>query len=325
MPSIITHHLFGTELYEELHETLGSSKAEADAFLLGNQGPDPLLYLFMNPFLLKERDLASRMHQEKTAELLAALPKAVSVLPREEQPIGRSWACGFWCHYALDSCVHPLVYAQTYALCDAGEPDLTLQDRYCVHDLIESEWDELMLWKKRNCTIASFNPAEEILIADTPVVHIVAKMCVFLALEVYNEIIPLHTYATGLYTFRASQRLLHSPHGYKRAALGAIERTVRKRHSLLQALSHRPCPLEESLFENRNCMPWIDPFTQTERKEDFFTLYHRAKGLSKAGTMLFDCKTTTLEDIRALTGERNMSGRPTRASIIEVCEAGAHA
>ena len=44
MPSLITHDFFGRDVYDRLFGTIGGSRDEAEAFLLGNQGPDPLFY-----------------------------------------------------------------------------------------------------------------------------------------------------------------------------------------------------------------------------------------------------------------------------------------
>ena len=44
MPSIITHDTFGQDIDRDLFTSIGGSRDEAEAFLLGNQGPDPLFY-----------------------------------------------------------------------------------------------------------------------------------------------------------------------------------------------------------------------------------------------------------------------------------------
>ncbi|MFR5093157.1 MAG: hypothetical protein ACLTDR_15265 [Adlercreutzia equolifaciens] len=41
MPAIITHDLFGKDVYGETFDIIGGSRDAAEAFLLGNQGPDP--------------------------------------------------------------------------------------------------------------------------------------------------------------------------------------------------------------------------------------------------------------------------------------------
>ena len=40
MPALITHDFFGRDVYDRLYTFIGGSRDEADAFLLGNQGPD---------------------------------------------------------------------------------------------------------------------------------------------------------------------------------------------------------------------------------------------------------------------------------------------
>ena len=43
MPALITHYLFGAEVVHDLPKELIATEAEVNAFLLGNQGPDPFL------------------------------------------------------------------------------------------------------------------------------------------------------------------------------------------------------------------------------------------------------------------------------------------
>ena len=163
MPAIITHDFFGRDVYDCLFQAIGGSRDEADAFLLGNQGPDPLFYAVASLRITQYHKLGNTMHSSKPAELLAAFKESLDVLDEEEQAVGRAYALGFLCHYALDSTMHPLVYCNEYALCDAGEPGLTRDDGSEVHGVIESEFDEMVLFAKRGDTIATFNPSREIL------------------------------------------------------------------------------------------------------------------------------------------------------------------
>ena len=39
MPALITHDFFGQDVYDRLFRTIGGTRDEAEAFLLGNQGP----------------------------------------------------------------------------------------------------------------------------------------------------------------------------------------------------------------------------------------------------------------------------------------------
>ena len=166
MPALITHDFFGRDVYDRLYTFIGGSRDEADAFLLGNQGPDPLFYLVLSPQLRAHNRLGSTMHNKKPSELLTALKNSLGILNSAEREVGRAYALGFLCHYTLDSTMHPFVYFHEYRLCDAGVPGLTRADGSEVHGTIESELDELVLFEKRGETIATFNPSAEILNAS---------------------------------------------------------------------------------------------------------------------------------------------------------------
>ena len=96
MPAIITHHVFGSEVYAELAGVIGATDVQRLAFYLGNIGPDPLLCLKALPSSVPYRRLGSIMHAEKPEQLLAAMHDrfigtpvpAVSVTPiaRDSEP-----------------------------------------------------------------------------------------------------------------------------------------------------------------------------------------------------------------------------------------------
>ena len=46
MPAIITHHIFGEDVLRTLPAGMVEGEEEVLAFLLGNQGPDPLFACF---------------------------------------------------------------------------------------------------------------------------------------------------------------------------------------------------------------------------------------------------------------------------------------
>ena len=120
MPAILTHDFFGQDVYAAHSHVIGKSIDEKDAFLLGNQGPDPLFYLVLSPSMKQFFGLGSAMHHDAPSKLIAALKESLQVLEEHELPVGRAYALGFLCHYALDSTMHPLVYCHERALCDAG-------------------------------------------------------------------------------------------------------------------------------------------------------------------------------------------------------------
>ena len=73
MPAIITHDLFGKDVYGKTFDTIGGSRDAAEAFLLGNQGPDPLFFVAPDPRYRRVGKLASTLHRTRPAEFLVAL------------------------------------------------------------------------------------------------------------------------------------------------------------------------------------------------------------------------------------------------------------
>ena len=80
MPAILTHDLFGRGVLEDATALLNlRTPAERDAFLLGNQGPDPLFYLVIDPLMHKWSPLGGALHQASGATVLLATHDAAFV------------------------------------------------------------------------------------------------------------------------------------------------------------------------------------------------------------------------------------------------------
>lgn len=318
MPNLMAHYFFAQDLYNEFFETIGTGKDEYDAFLLGSQGPDILFYVF-NPFLPKNPDLGHQFHQEKPTELLSALKECLSILDESEYAIGHAYAQGFLCHYALDSSVHPLVYAQVNAYCDAGEEGLTREYASPVHVVMEAEFDEMMLWNRKRTTIRDFNYAAEILQASQAVQTVVNKMFVHLSLTVYQRVIPLRTFSEGLVSYRTVNHLLRSPSGLRRPVYSVLECAVRrKRFSSVAAMMPRAIALEESVFENRAHNPWVDPSSGLVRFEDFWQLFETGKRKARNALNLFEKKSFGKTEAQSITKDLNFSGMRTTAQLVSV-------
>ena len=318
MPSIITHDAFGTEVYEALYAHIGGSRDESQAFLLGNQGPDPLFYAHIDPLLKRAHGLGSRLHREKTAELLVALRRAASALPEADRSIGRAWALGFLCHYLLDRTVHPLVYHYEHAICDAGIEGLDRQDHSEVHAVIESELDELVLTVKLGTTARDYNPGKNILRANERVLGVVSGMCAAIALDLFDWDIPKSAFAASVKHMRFVQaHVFHSAHGRRRTLFGEIEAKTR-RHSFVRAMSPRAVELEVSAFDNHEHAEWESPVTGKRSTASFWELFDEAKRLAFDAILAFDAPSFDLAAARALTRELNFAGEPARATIVKV-------
>lgn len=317
MPALITHDTFGQNVYDQLYGDIGGRRDEVEAFLLGNQGPDPLFYSVLDPRLRAFNRLGHIMHNEKPDELLAAFKNSLGILGKGEESVGRAYALGFLCHYLLDSSLHPLVFFHEYRLCDAGEPGLSRADGSEVHAVIESEFDEMILFEKRGETVATFDPSRAILKGSRDVLGTVSKMYAYAALTVYGLIIPPEMFAASVRNFRRVQRLFHSATGRKRAVIGRVEELVRP-HSLCRSMSHRPIELAESEFDNRDHARWDNPFTRETRTDGFWDIYETTVG--RAGPTFEVFLTDGFDDQTAhgITGHLDFSGRPTVATLVRV-------
>ena len=297
MPALITHDFFGQDVYDRLFRDIGGTRDEAEAFLLGNQGPDPLFYAVTDPRLREHNRLGNVMHSEKPSELVKAFKDSLGILDEDELPVGRAYAFGFLCHYTLDSTLHPLVFFHEYRLTDAGEPGLSRDDAHEVHAVIESELDELVLFEKRGETVATFQPWREILQASDFVLGVVSKMFSYVALTVYGRIVPRDLFARSVRGFRRVQRLFYSKTGAKRAALGRIEQLVRP-YSFYQSMEN--------------------PYTGEVSTASFWDLYGQALERAEENIAAFERDGFDLEAARSLTGELDFSGRPVVATLVSV-------
>ena len=149
MPAIITHHIFGEDVLRTLPAGMVEGEEEVLAFLLGNQGPDPLFARFSTApsVAVRCRRLGHAMHDGRVVEAAFAMRDGVSHLPVADERVGRAFALGALGHYALDRTAHPFVFAQQEALA-AAEPSLAGAGSE-LHAVIESDIDSWILWEKR--------------------------------------------------------------------------------------------------------------------------------------------------------------------------------
>ena len=163
MPAIITHHIFGEDVLRALPAGMVEGEEEVLAFLLGNQGPDPLFARFSTApsVAVRCRRLGHAMHDGRVVEAAFAMRDGVSHLPVADERVGRAFALGALGHYALDRTAHPFVFAQQEALA-AAEPSLAGAGSE-LHAVIESDIDSWILWEKRRATVLDRPAADNLM------------------------------------------------------------------------------------------------------------------------------------------------------------------
>lgn len=320
MPAVITHDLFGREVYEDLYPMIGETKDEFDAFLLGCQGPDVLFFTHLNPAQASAWNIGSKMHRSDPVALLDAFLDATHKLPDGAYDIARSYFFGLLCHYILDSRMHPFIYAQQYRIADAGVEGLDRSHGHEIHAEIESELDVLVLSTKRETTIGAYEPERQILRASKPTAQTISYVYKNAAAQApINRNISEDAYSAGLSAYRLALGALYSPTGVKRTLFGALERLF-KDHSFLQAMSHRNQLLFESDFDNRDHGLWVDPWTDEPSTSSFWDIYNDALSECRRviSTMDITDRSATTALLESITDGRDFNGSPTRALLLGV-------
>lgn len=310
MPAILTHHLFGSGVLEDVSSLLGFKSAdERDAFLLGNQGPDPLFYLSIDVLMRKWERLGHVMHDARPAALMLAMREAAERLEGRQRQIAKAYVAGFACHWQLDSAMHPFVYYWQYGITSAGVEGLDASAGSRVHAEIERDLDEMALFTITGKTVGTYRPHERVLAASPAVLDAVNKVYFYMALWVYGKPIDPRTFSTAVHEFRLTQRVFDSPSGRKRAALGTVERLVtRSPFSLVCSMSHRDRAEAFSDFDNRDHGVWENPFTHERSTASFWDIFDGAQAKVLATLDELFSAGFDLERSRALTKDVNFEG-----------------
>ena len=158
MPAATTHVAFAKDVLR-LDSNLHIDNLPM--FLLGSQGPDLLFFSRASILPGSLKKYGNLMHEHKVYEVIHYFEKHAG---NDRDLI--SYIKGYLCHYALDSTVHPLVYAVTSSICGSDcrkesevhvglEADIdvwilhqrgkTIHDYDVFHDLKVSEKDRKKL------------------------------------------------------------------------------------------------------------------------------------------------------------------------------------
>ena len=309
MPGIFTHYAFALDVEKRVDDLAGCTPDERDAFRLGSQGPDPLFFAaagFANPAFLT---LGTKMHKEQTDRLLKAVSHAWRIIAKRDQGIARSYSLGFMCHYLLDSSVHPLVYAQQYAYCDAQVAGLDAKCSKEVHATIEMEFDEVMITRIWDAKKAR-DIAGECLKASGRVLDVVSRLYAIACATTYNLAVPREHFTKSVKGYRVAERFID-----KAKQNGTLPQHLPfdAAHFFpwMRALGHSFAGLEQSDFFNEEHWEFEHPFCEGVVNASFDELFEGA--LTRACKVLPVYLDADLDDkaIHELTGGLNFDGAPS--------------
>ena len=308
MPGIATHHIFGCTLYRLTAEALiGTDASIREAFLLGNQGPDPLFYAVVLPIPNKARGIGRLMHRARTAELLDAMHQRFIV--RGDMAC-RAYALGFLCHYFLDSSVHPLVYAQQKALALTGIEGLSKQwTGRIVHATIETEIDEYMLTTRYGATAATFPPHKIMLNCPTDLLKSISEALSDTILRVYGLEVPADLLVNAVNLNRTAQLLYDSRSGGVRRKFDYLG-FAGMPSAYGKALSHSSEPRTQTAFSNADHIAWPHPSIQGQTvSSSFDELYEQALETAQDSLPLFSRPDLPSSFCETLVNGTNFLGR----------------
>lgn len=306
MPALITHHIFGEDVLPALPAGLIEGEEALLAFLLGNQGPDPLFARFST---LPSRAatchrLARQIQGGRVTRTLLALRDGVAHLPRADERVGRAFALGVLGHYALDRAAHPFVIAQQRALCDV-EPSLAARGRE-VHAVIESDVDTWILWEKRRATIEE-RPATGDLMRTARTERVAGALLSQAALAVFGVAVGAREYGAAVRDYERLY-LVIDPADSAVARLAALAERTLTGGSMARASAHYVRRSDECPAANLACRAWTNPFTGEVRTASVADLFDEARlaypALAEAFVRGDEAR------LRGLVGGLDFAGRP---------------
>lgn len=251
MPSIVTHYYFGKEMLKLIPENEQWDRPCREAFLFGNQGPDPLFFSFSSKYSKIIRTMGFRIHDQHCTPALKVLLKRMN----QDSPSARlrtAYQMGMLCHYTLDSNAHPYVHCFEKKLLESG----VLKENYrFTHAMLETNID-VMLMHLHGKTVSEFS-VPDVIHSDRRVDLAVAHLYSEFSRVFYHQRIPVSEFEKTFNNMRLTEKLLRSKHGIKRSLLSKVDK-VALGDSFYGAMSHTENQVFLFDFINLTHQEWVD-------------------------------------------------------------------
>ncbi len=198
MADFLTHDLFGNLVKDQAPIAVQEcAEKYPEAFRWGFQGPDILFFRSLWKDGGPYHYAANRMHSEFTDQMFAAMTEHIRRQETEKKEVMLAYFYGFLCHYALDSSIHPYVYA----LQKKGEQRNPDASAGTIHCQIETDIDMALYSRWEGREITDFHPYDGHHL-PTGQQWIIGDLYETVMLEVYGEVVPAeevaHSFADTL-------------------------------------------------------------------------------------------------------------------------------
>lgn len=312
MPAFAAHHLLGKQVFQSVWKDPHLTHLREQPFLLGAQGPDPLLFHRLIPLYMSGRSargVSSALHRSSPDRTIAAMADYLREHPGDMDAF--SYACGFLTHYALDSLAHPYIYYTQAAIKKRRHIPYI---GFIVHNRIEANIDAGMINRVLGEPDArSFN-VPELLRAPEKMKLEIGRMLSEVAAQVTGRRWPPAVYAQSFDDMRRVQRILYDPAGKKRGWMYLLQVPFYWiAGPFATSLMRRSTPEKMWDFLNDGGMEWCYPANPEHTSRDSFAaLYEQAEKLSEKLIPAFVRLIETGDrEIYTLTGDRSfLTGLP---------------
>lgn len=297
MPAAYLHESLTLAVLQRLSLPEWWDGAMTDCALIGAQGPDPLFFYPVLPPRLNQRihQLGSAMHTRRVGEML----RAIFATAQQAEDSVKAWALGYLSHYAVDTAVHPFVYANSF-----------VKGKYLtrLHLSLEKAMDTWLYRSQGQSGIPRH--FEGIRRAHQQHKQQIAHAWARAAGQVFPE------YRASVRQIRQALdaavrvgRVLHSPGGTKYRLFRGLGRLLGNDQLITGHMVPRDLPKND--FTNQAQAAWFSPWEAgRERRESLMQLLDQAK--ARAAALMADglhyfAGSLTLDGLLARLGAMNFS------------------
>jgi len=254
MPAMITHYLFGVDLYRST--SIKNIKSiiyhNIGPYRLGLQGPDIFFYHPILMLLPKEKHIGSRMHETKVQAFFSAYLTLLEKLPSKDQTTAYAYLLGLLAHYTLDSSIHPYIYAR----CSTSKNTSSNQFSFGKHLELETYIDSILLKRHRNQPLPRFHASRTFHFTW----HELSLLCSLLSRTIKKVYSERHYFATGkngtiiaILSTKIAASILNSRKGHRKVFLNWIEHWI------------FPAPIISHAFHKNHLPDRLDAFNRSHR------------------------------------------------------------
>jgi len=268
MPSLVTHFLFGQDLFKKIDRSIEETiKESKGAFRLGLQGPDIFFYDLLHSVIAHNKNIGSKMHTQRTDIFFYHYINYLKDNNLQTNVIATSYLYGMLCHYSLDCSSHPFVYYFT----NLHDKSLEGKNRsLSIHCQFESDIDELLYMDRYHKNVCDVKRSKFMAISSKEI-DVISPILAHAISETYKCDINANYVRGSIKRGINMNSLLNNKYGVKKPLIGLIEKPIIGNHIGTSLMFTRKLPSRACLNETNE--EWHVPFNNEEMHSSFMDLY----------------------------------------------------